>query len=304
MGWCVSINEPWVRSLPQGPLGVLGLEIMIISLCNEVLRDMSFAEQCSFVSALGYGGMEVAPFTLDEEPHLIPVAKRAELRQLAEDSGIRITGLHWLLLTPAGLSVTTADDSVRYRTLEVMRGLVELCADLGGSVLVHGSPKQRLIADEEDREEGRKRAEDVFAEIAREAEAKGVTYCIEPLSQAETNFINNIAEAADLVSRIGNPSFRTMLDTKAASLSETESIPNLIREWLPKGVIGHVHVNDRNLRAPGQGEDLFAPVFRALTECGYDGVVSVEPFDYFPDGKSAASRAIGYIQGILETIEG
>jgi len=277
---------------------------MIISLCNEVLRDMSFADQCSFASALGYGGLEVAPFTLDEEPHRIPVAKRAEWRRLAEESGIRITGLHWLLLTPPGLSVTTADDSVRYQTLEVMRGLVELCADLGGNVLIHGSPKQRLIGDEEDREESVKRAEDVFGEVARVAEAQGVTYCIEPLSPAETNFINSIAEAADLVSRIGNPAFRTMLDTKAASLSEAESIPDLIREWIPKGVIGHVHVNDRNLRAPGQGDDQFTPVFRALNEYGYDGVVSVEPFDYFPDGRSAASRAIGYIQGILEAIEG
>ncbi len=276
---------------------------MIISLCNEVLRDMSFAEQCSFASALGYGGLEIAPYTLDEEPHLVSASKRAEWRRLAADSGIKITGLHWLLLTPAGLSVTTADDSVRQRTLDVMRGLVELCADLGGSVLVHGSPKQRLIADEEDREEGSRRAEGVFAEIAREAEAKGVTYCIEPLSKAETNFINTISEAADLVSRIGSPAFRTMLDTKAAFSSETESIPNLIREWFPQGVIGHVHVNDRNLRAPGQGEDLFAPVFEALNAYGYDGVVSVEPFDYFPDGRSAASRAIGYIQGILETIE-
>ena len=277
---------------------------MIISLCNEVLRDMDFAEQCSYASAVGYDGMEIAPFTLDAEPHLIPASKRAELRRFAADAGIKITGLHWLLITPPGLSVTTTDNSVRRRTLDVMRGLVELCADLGGNVLIHGSPKQRLLSDDEDREEGIKRAEEVFSEVGLAAEAVGVTYCIEPLSTAETNFINNISEAADLVSRIDIPAFRTMLDTKAAASSETDSIPDLIRKWFPRGVIRHVHVNDRNLRAPGQGDDLFTPVFRGLKEQGYDGVVSVEPFDYVPDGKSAASRAIGYIQGILEAIEG
>jgi sugar phosphate isomerase/epimerase len=277
---------------------------MIISLCNEVLRDMDFAEQCSYASAVGYDGMEIAPFTLDAEPHLIPASKRAELRRFAADAGIRITGLHWLLIAPPGLSVTTADNSVRRRTLDVMRGLVELCADLGGNVLIHGSPKQRLLSDDEDREEGIKRAEEVFSEVGLAAEAQGVTYCIEPLSTAETNFINNISEAADLVSRIDIPAFRTMLDTKAAASSETDSIPDLIRKWFPKGVIRHVHVNDRNLQGPGQGDDLFTPVFRGLKEQAYDGVVSVEPFDYVPDGKSAASRAIGYIQGILEAIEG
>lgn len=276
---------------------------MIVSLCNEVLREMDFSEQCAFASALGYGGLEIAPFTLDEEPHRIPVSRRSELRKIAADAGIKITGLHWLLLTPPGLSVTAADSSVRHRTLEVMRGLVELCADLEGTVLIHGSPKQRMIADDEDRTEAIKRAEELFSEIALEAETHGVTYCIEPLSQAETNFINTISEAVDLAGRIGNPAFRTMLDTKAASSSETLSVPELIRKWVPTGVIGHVHVNDRNLRAPGQGQDRFVAAFKALSEEAYEGVVSVEPFDYFPDGRTAASRAIGYIQGILEAIE-
>ena len=94
-----------------------------------------------------------------------------------------------------------------------------------------------------------------------------------------------------------------MLDAKAASLAETEPIPVLLDRWLPEGMIAHIHVNDRNLRAPGQGQDQFLPVFLALARNQYQGVVGVEPFEYYPDGRTAAARSIGYIQGILESLK-
>jgi sugar phosphate isomerase/epimerase len=276
---------------------------MEISLCNEVLREMDFADQCEYAAELGYQGLEIAPFTLSDDPHLIGPQARSDYRRTAEAAGVRITGLHWLLLTPEGLSVTARDESVRKKTLDVMRGLVELCGDVGGKVLVHGSPKQRMIEDQEDRAEAVKRARDLFASVAESAEQSGIVYCLEALSKAETNFINSIQEAVDLAEEVGSPAFRTMLDTKAALLTETESIPALLDRWIPSGWIAHIHVNDSNLRVPGQGQDRFAPIFESLLRNQYGGVVSVEPFDYYPNGKAAAARAIGYIQGILEALK-
>jgi len=275
---------------------------MEISLCNEVLREMDFAAQCEYAAELGYQGLEIAPFTLSDDPHLIGPQARNDYRRTAEAAGVRITGLHWLLLTPEGLSVTAREKAVRKKTLDVMRGLVELCGDLGGKVLVHGSPKQRMIEGQEDRAEAVKRARDLFASVAESAEQAGIVYCLEALSEAETNFINSIQEAVDLAEEVGNPAFRTMLDTKAALLTETESIPALLDRWIPSGWIAHIHVNDSNLRVPGQGQDRFAPIFESLLRNHYGGVVSVEPFDYYPDGKAAAARAVGYIQGILEAL--
>jgi sugar phosphate isomerase/epimerase len=264
---------------------------------------MDFASQCRYAADLGFHGLEVAPFTLSESPHLLERKTRSEYRRIAESEGIQITGLHWLLLAPEGLSVTSRDNGVRERTLDVIRGLIELCADLGGEVLIHGSPKQRMIEDGDDREEAVGRAQELFASAAEAAEQSDVVYCIEALNKAETNYINSIDESVDLVRHIGNPAFRTMLDTKAALITETESVPALLDRWLPTGMIAHIHVNDSNLRAPGQGEVRFASVFSSLVRNEYKGVVGVEPFDYFPDGKTAAARAIGYIQGILEPLK-
>jgi sugar phosphate isomerase/epimerase len=273
---------------------------MRIALCNEVLATLPFERQCEVAAALGYDGLEVAPFTLGEEPHLMPAAERARVRRTVEQAGLAVTGLHWLLVTPKGLSITSPDDGLRARTTDVMTRLVQLCADLGGRVLVHGSPAQRKIPEAGDTEAAKGRARDCIAAAARAAEAAGVTYCLEPLARRETNFVNTVAEAAELVEAIGSPHLRTMIDTSAAGLTEAEAVPDLIRKWLPTGLVAHVQVNDRNRRGPGQGEDRFAPVFAALHDCRYVGDVAIEPFDYVPDGVGSAARAIGYVRGILE----
>jgi D-psicose/D-tagatose/L-ribulose 3-epimerase len=276
---------------------------MKIALCNEVVASLPFERQCAYAAALGYDGLEVAPFTLGEAPHLMGEAERARVRAAARDAGVAITGLHWLLVTPKGLSITTPDDSVRKNTVEVMRRLVDLCAELGGTVLVHGSPAQRGIAPAETHETALKRATECWAAAGEAAKDAGVTYCIEPLSEDQTPIVNRVEQAAAIVRAIDNPALRTMLDTSSAGLAEKEAPYALLDKWLPTGVIAHVQVNDRNRRGPGQGNDKFAPVFKALKRQKYQGVVAVEPFDYQPDGAACAARAIGYIRGLLEALE-
>lgn len=272
---------------------------MRISLCNEVVAELPFERQCALAARLGYDGIEIAPFTLGEEPHLLPAAQRAVLRRAAADAGIAITGLHYLLRAPVGLSITSADEKCRQRTIAVMRALCELATDLGAGVLVHGSPDQRRL-DPGDEAAARQRGIDSFAAIAADAEAAGVVYCIEPLSRNQTSFINTVAEAAEIVHKIGSPAVRTMIDCSSAALTENDSVPDLIRRWLPSGLIGHIHFNDPNRRGPGDGDLDFAPVLAALRAGGYRHDAAVEPFIYEPDGPACAARAIAYLRGLRE----
>lgn len=276
---------------------------MRIALCNEVIAPMPFPRQCEYAAKLGYDGLEIAPYTLSDEPHRMGSGQLAAARAAAHDAGIAVTGLHWLLIRPAGLSISSKDAAVRRKTLDVMLALIDQCAELGGRYLVHGSPHQRRIEPGETRAAALQRAEECFAAAAERAGKAGVIYCIEPLSQEQTPLINTVEEAAAIVARIDQASLRTMLDCSAAALSEKEPPAALLERWLPKGVIAHVQVNDRNRRGPGQGEQRFAGLVRALKRHGYGGDIAVEPFDYVPDGPAAAARAIGYLRGILEAIE-
>src|SRR5260221_10879839 len=162
---------------------------MRIALCNGVLAGMALEQQCECAATLGYDGLEIAPFTLSDAPEKITTAQAAKIRAIVEASGLVVTGLHWLLVKPEGLSLTDPDASVRKRTLAVMTHLIGLCAELGGSVLVHGSPKQRQIAPGETHATALARLQDALAQVAFTAARAGVVYCIEPLSQRETSLV-------------------------------------------------------------------------------------------------------------------
>jgi D-psicose/D-tagatose/L-ribulose 3-epimerase len=273
-----------------------------LALCNEVLAPMPFAAQCAHAASLGYTALEVAPFTLADDPAAITAAQAVEWRRVAADHGVSICGLHWLLVAPKGLSITSPDDALRERSVDVMRRLVELCAALGGSYLVHGSPAQRAIAPGQSHADALARAADCWARAGEAAAQAGVTYCIEPLSADQTPIVNTVAQAAAIVRAAGLPALRTMLDTSSAGRSEAEPLPALIDRWWPTGLLAHVQLNDRNRRAPGQGEDRFGPILAALARNGYDGWVAVEPFDYRPDGPGCAAFAAGYLRGLLEAL--
>ena len=273
------------------------------TLCNEVVAGLPFERQCALAAALGYDGLEIAPFTLSQEPASVTAAQRARFRKIAEDTGIAITGLHWLLTAPAGLSLTSDDPETHRRTGEHMNAMVDLCADLGGKVIIHGSPKQRGLDHASSPQRARDGALTLLRSAAERAQGAGVTYCIEPLSPAMTDYVTNVAEALDIVEEINLPSLATMIDTLAAWGGENEEPDALIRRHMASGRIRHIHVNDDNMRAPGQGERRFAPVLKALLDTSYNGLIGIEPFDYHPDGPAAAARAIGYLRGIAETLE-
>jgi D-psicose/D-tagatose/L-ribulose 3-epimerase len=276
---------------------------MRLALCNEVLRDREFGEQCEYAAALGYDAVEVAPFTLADDPLQLTPERRAQIRRAASDAGIAISGLHWLLLKPDGLSVTSSDATVRRQTIDAMRALVALCADLGGRYLVHGSPLQRRTPAGVDVSTAADWIADALDVASRAAVDANVLYLIEPLPRDETDQITTLEEAIALVRRVDSPALATMLDTKSAALAESSTPEALVRKWLPTGFIRHVQLNDRNRRAPGQGADRFTPVLRALIEGSYDGDIAIEPFEYAPDASACAARAAGYIRGILEALD-
>lgn len=269
---------------------------MKIFLCSEVVRELDFAAQCRFVRATGYDGLEIAPFTLADDPAALGAAEIKRFRAVADAEGVEIAGLHWLLAVPEGLSITTDDDQVARRTIAFGRKLVDLCHGLGGRYLVHGSPLQRRI-EPGGEAEARARGLAYFAAMAEEAEKAGLTYIIEPLSRADTGYVVSVDEALEIIAEIGSPALATMVDCYAGS-GNGEDIPALLEKWVPQGVIRHVHFNDDNKRGPGEGGINFRAIVDMLARLDYAGTAAVEPFVYEPDGRSCAARAIGYLRGL------
>ncbi len=271
-----------------------------LSLCNEVLAPWGFAEQCAYAAKLGYRALEVAPFTLAEDPLTISDQQAAAWARIARDHGLAISGLHWLLVAPKGLSISSPDAAVRQRTQGAIARLIELCAQLGGAYLVHGSPAQRNPHPGQSDADALARATEAWLVAGEQAGALGLHYCIEPLSRDQTSVVNTVAQAAQIVQAAALPGLRTMLDTCSAGATEVEPLPDLIDRWWPTGLLAHVQLNDRNRRGAGQGEDRFGPILAALRRQSYAGWLAIEPFDYQPDGPGCAAHSIGYVRGLLE----
>jgi D-psicose/D-tagatose/L-ribulose 3-epimerase len=275
---------------------------MKISLCNEVLRERPFAEQCRLAAAIGCHGLELAPFTLAADPGTLGEREANECRRIAADHGIVISSLHWLLVQPPGLSIATPDDALHGRTVALLERLVDFAAACGAQVLVHGSPAQRAPSASQSVADALARCEAALSRLAERARERGVVYCIEPLSPAETPVINTLADAAAVVDRIGSRALRTMFDLSAAAQSETQAPSAVLAQYIASGHVAHVQLNDRNRRGPGQGDTLVAPIVRLLHDVGYGGWVALEPFDYHPEPLACAAASAAYVRGIEEAL--
>jgi sugar phosphate isomerase/epimerase len=273
---------------------------MKFAICNEMFGDRPFTDTFSTIRKLGYAGVEIAPFTL--LPSLAPFDIRqvnaeriVTVRQQAEDAGLEIVGLHWILAKTEGFHLTSTDPTVRRRTAEYLRALVELCADLGGRVIVLGSPQQRNLAAGVSYEDGEAYAAEVLHQVVPACAQFNVMIGLEPLGPAETNFMLTADSAIHLAKQVGPKHCRVNLDVKAMA-TEAKPIADIIRtnhEWLV-----HFHANDPNLFGPGMGEVDFKPIFAALTEVDYKGWVSVEAFKYEPTPEEVARKSIEYMQRI------
>lgn len=263
------------------------------AICQELFDGWEWARQCEFIAETGYQGIEVAPFTLADDLTTFDQSRRREAKSIAQANGLEVIGLHWLLAKTEGFHLTTGDLEVRSRTAGYFDFLTDLCADVGGSVMVLGSPLQRNLQDGISIEQAFDNAVEILRSCCKKLADRGVTICFEPLSTVETDFITTAKQGSELIAAIDHPNIKLHLDVKAM-LNETDSIPSIISEFAKE--TSHFHANDGNLRGPGMGDVDFVPIFQALKDSVYQQWISVEVFDYEPGAEFTAVESLRYMQ--------
>ena len=269
------------------------------SICNETFRDWPFEKAFAFAADCGYQGVEIAPFTISNDVTDVPPKRRSQIRRQAEKSGLEVVGLHWLLARTEGFHLTSPDAEVRQNTTEYLGALAEFCADLGGKLLVFGSPKQRNVLPGVSRAGALAHAVEVIRGALPKFEATDVTLAFEPLSPKTTTFVSTAAEAVELIDGVDSPRCRLILDCNAMS-HESKPIPELIRRNAPH--LAHFHANDPNQQGPGMGKLDFVPILAALGQINYQGWVSIEVFDYAPGPERLARESIEYLRKCLAQV--
>jgi D-psicose/D-tagatose/L-ribulose 3-epimerase len=264
------------------------------AICNEAFDKWPFSDACKGIRKAGYSGIEIAPFTLAEDPPALSASARRECRDAIASEGLLFVGLHWLMVSPKGLHVTTPDAVLREKSWRHIRGLIDLCADLGpGGIMVFGSPVQRGSTGGSTPAEATRRYVDGLASVAPQALERGVTVLVEALPKAQCDVVLTLAEAAGIVQEIGSPAIQTMFDTHNA-VDEVEPHAALVEKYYD--LIRHVHVNEMDGGYCGTGSYDFRPVLDVLRRRGYPGWVSLEAFDFNPGAETIANGSLRYLE--------
>ncbi len=272
-----------------------------LAVCNETFQEATFAEGCRLAVETGYTGLEIAPWTLSDDPVTVSSETRADCKQAMSDEGVTCVGLHSLLTAPTGaLHITTPDDTLRNKSWDYFRKLIDLCADLGGNkLMILGSGKQRRTVDGSSVEDASKRLVDGLASVAPHAESRGVTILPETLAPHLCDVMTSMDETMEVVRQVNSPAVKTMFDTHNAV---AEKLPHdqLIKKY---GLsIKHVHINEMDGRHPGTGEYDFAIPMKALKDLHYQGWLSLEVFKFEPSGEQVARDSATLLREIEATL--
>ena len=264
------------------------------AVCNEIYEKWPLRDACRSMRRIGYTGIEVSPFTLAERPSDITAAQRREYRDVIQSEGLSFVGLHWLMVSPKGLHMTTPDGDLRERSWRHIVDLIDLCGDLGeNGVMVFGSPKQRCTVDGLTPPEAARNFTTGLANVAPHAAQRRVTVLVEALPLNQCDVITTLAEAVAIVNHVNSPAVRTMFDTHNA-VDESEPHASLVDRYFD--LIRHVHINETDGGHPGTGNYDFKPVLDALRRREYRHWISLEAFDFTPGPEKIANDSLRFIE--------
>jgi len=267
-----------------------------LALCNRTFQGKSFAETCRLTRETGFTGIEIAPYTLSDDPATLSASTLADMRATMGSEGISYVGLHSVLNAPAGMSVTTPDAVVRRKSWDYFRRLIDMCAALGdNATMVFLGNQQRRTVSGATVAEAIARIKEGLAVMAPAAESRRVTIMMEPIASHLCDVINTLDQAMDVVRAVNSPAVQCMFDTHNTA-DEKTPLDVLIRKYYR--YIRHIHFNELDGRHPGTGKFAFKTVMQTFKDLGYERWISVEAFQFQPDGVTVARESSQFIRKV------
>ena len=269
---------------------------MRYAICNETFEGWDHGRVCA----------AAAPARLhrpgDRPVHARPADHRRDgrtaarrLRRQAEDAGLTIIGLHWLLAKTEGLMLTSPDAGRAAADRRLSRRIGPLLPRPGRRL-----DGVRLAATAADpagsyaRAGRRLRRGHVSPALPDDRRRRRPPLPGAACAAPEADFLNTCAEAVEMLDRIDHPNFVLHLDVKAMSSEDgADSGPDPPTRR-PAPAISTP--TTPTAAAPASAPPIFGRSFGRCRRAGYSGWVSVEVFDYTPDPETIARESIRYMR--------
>ena len=238
---------------------------------------------------LGYDGVELALASESD------VDVRSTGR-LFGDEGMRLAAVSTgRVFAERHVWLTHPDETIRRRALELLKGLIDIAAELGASRVNIGRVRG-MVHDGETLETAEARFFEGIELCAGYAAPRGVDIMLEPVNRYEINYVNSVLpDGIDVVRRLGRPNIRLMPDVFHMNIEDASVAASLIAAG---PLVGYVHLADSNRWAPGRGHTDFPAIVGALATIGYDDDVAVEILPV-PSPDEAATQAIRYLRTLI-----
>jgi sugar phosphate isomerase/epimerase len=239
---------------------------VIYSLDPRIKFDLAISapleEVLTKLNRLGYNGVEYNisnPFEVDVEN------LRNTMKRFGLDIAAISTGLSYRRY---GYSLSSSNEELRQKAVEFFKKYIEIARYLETYKVVIGLARGRC---EEDCRKARERFLATLEVLDRYAEENSVILLLEPLNRYETDLINKLDEALEIIKQFKN--IKILLDTFHTMLEERNVYDAILRGG--KNIV-HVHVADSNRLAPGLGMLDWEKIVFRLKRIGYNGYISIE----------------------------
>ena len=279
---------------------------MLLAYNTNGLAHHDPIDAIELLAELGYGGIGL---TIDHGL-LDPLdgwdRNSSSLRQVQE--ALRRFGMRSVVETGARFlldprrkhepTLMTADAKGQRRRIEFLQYAIRVAAELESDcVSIWSGVLQRA----ESMSTAFERLVDGLAQVCDYAESHGVLIAFEP---EPGMFIDSMRDFEELLGWFDHPALRLTIDVGHLHCQGETPIADYLRRWASRLV--NVHIEDMRAGVHehlmfGEGEIEFPPVFAALGEIGYSGLVQVELSRHSHQGPEAARRAMDFLKPMLPT---
>jgi D-psicose/D-tagatose/L-ribulose 3-epimerase len=274
---------------------------MKYAICNELFGKMDFKSGCQLISKHGYTGIEIAPFTIFSNQYELDnlnFLKINQIKSVLKKNNLQFVGFHWLFSGFSGFHLFSSDSKVREKTYNHLKKLINLVGELGGGVLILGSPEERKILNM-----SVEKAERILVERLKELSShlknNGAMILLEALPRKYTNIINTLEQAKNMIGKINSEQVKGMFDFHNCT-DEKQTWAELIDQYFT--MIKHVHLNEIDGSYPGLGTSDFLPAFRVMEKRKYKHWISMEVFEKPKDAEYVICQVRNYLHMIEQKL--
>ncbi|NLW71269.1 MAG: sugar phosphate isomerase/epimerase [Chloroflexi bacterium] len=269
--------------------------MMSLSLSSFIYLNFSLEEAIKRIAALGFNGIDIwggRPHAYRNDLNLTEIAN---IRQTAKEFGLGLASF-----IPAQFryptSLCSQNEVIRKDSVAYIKDSIQTAARLGCPV-VSVCPGHSLFGQTVNAAMDCLR--ESLDELCLYATSLAVRIAIEPADRFETDLVNTIPDALQIIDQLGHDNLGVVLDC-GHSYVVGESAVEAVS--ISQDRLFHVHVNDNNgLRdqhlVPGEGTFNFIPFLDALKKHNYQGYLCVElSWDVTLDPDIAAAKALKYFE--------